>query len=286
MNNEQSINEQSTANSEQVVANEQSTANSEQATANEQSTANKPICNDIEKKVYNGVVLTQAQLDLKTALETVMQSISETLISADKAAFKFAWDIKRCYDLITEYRDGTKEPFYFNGMKFSKVEDFAKTVFGLSKSAFLSKVKLAGQFCNKQGLPDPDKTKGLKYSSLQDVTADEIAVLEKKYNALPVKEGKKKPAFADLSIKSIRALKNAANVLITEGGIIDAAKALPEDSKPEKTPKQSKNLDSDKPELNAREKALNAVKAYIETCSDKEELKSFIAEIMAFKGNE
>ena len=275
---------------EQTTLNETTgneTVNNE-ITVNE-ATANKPVCDDIEKKVYNGIVLTQAQLDLKAALETVMQSISETLISADKAAFKFAWDIKRCYDLITEYRNGTKDPFYFNNMKFSKVENFAKTVFGLSKSAFLSKVKVATQFCDKNGLPDPTKTKGLKYSSLQDITAAEVAALEKKYKALPVAEGKKKPAFADLSIKSIRALKNAANVAITEGGIIDASKILPEDTKPEKTPKHSKNMDSEKPnepEAITREKALNAVRAYIESCKDKEELKSFITEILAIKGNE
>ena len=266
------------------------TMNNEQITANDQATANSETANEIENKAETGIVLTQAQLDLKNALETVIKSINETLISADKAAFKFAWDIKRCYDLVTEYRQGNKDPFYFNNMKFSKVEEFAKTVFGLSKSAFLSKVKVATQFCDKNGLPDPKKTRGLKYSSLQDITADEVASLEKKYNALPVKEGKSKPAFADLSIKSIRALKNAANVAITEGGIIDASKILPEDTKPEKTPKQSRNSNEaekqDKPELSAREKALCAVKAYIESCSDKEELKTFIAEIMAIKGND
>ena len=253
------------------------TTTNKQATANEQTTVNKPTCDEIEKKVYNGVVLTQAQLDLKTALDTVMQSISETLISADQSAFKFAWDIKRCYDLITDYRNGTKEPFYFDGHKFSKVEEFAKTIFGLSKSAFLSKVKIAGEFCNKQGLPDPEKTRGLKYSSLQDTTATEIAALEKKYNALPVTEGKKKPNFADLSIKSIRALKNAANVLITEGGIVDAAKVLPDSSKSSKAEKGEAS------ETNAKEKAINSLKAYVTACTSEEELKAFLIELIDIK---
>ena len=249
----------------------------------EQVTVNKPTCDEIEKKVYNGVVLTQSQLDLKNALETVIKSVNETLISADKAAFKFAWDIKRCYDLITEYRNGTKDPFYFDNMKFSKVEDFAKQVFGLSKSAFLSKVKIAGEFCNKQGLPDPEKTRGLKYSSLQDTTATEIAALEKKYNALSVAEGKKKPDFADLSIKSIRALKNAANVLITEGGIIDASKILPDDSKSSKAEKESRDLDNEKGETNAKEKAINSFKAYVTACTSEEELKAFLIELIDIK---
>lgn len=246
------------------------TANNDQAAINE-----------IENKTVSGAVMTQAQLDLKTALETVIHSINETLISADKSAFRFAFDIKRCYDLITEYRSGTKDPFYFEGRKYSKVEEFAKSVFGLSKSAFLSKVKIATQFCDKQGLPDPTKTKGLKYSALQDVTADEIAALEEKYNAIEVADGKEKPAFSNLSLKSIRALKNATKVAITAGGIVDAAKILPDEGKTEKAEKKSGN-----PATSAREKALNAVKAYIESCEDKEELKTFIAEILAIKGND
>ena len=253
---------------------------------NETIANNETANNEIEEKVYNGVVLTQAQIDLKTALESIMQSINKTLTRADSMAFRFAFDIKRCYDVITEYRNGTKEPFYFNNMKFSKVEDFAKTVFGLSKSAFLSKVKIAGEFCNVNGLPDPTKTKGLKYSALQDITADEVASLEKKYNALPVKEGKTKPAFAELSIKSIRALKNASNVLITEGGVVDAARVLPDDSKSSKTEKESRNLDSGKSvgcETNAKEKAITAFKAYVMSCNNEEEIKAFITELVDIK---
>lgn len=260
----------------------ENTANNETA-----QTANNEIAQTANNETaQTGIAMTQAQADLERLLNSVMKSINETLISADKNAFRFAFDIKRCYDLIDTYRNGTKDPFYFDGRKYSKVEQFAKEVFGLSKSAFLSKVKIANEFCNAKGLPDPEKTRGLKYSSLQDITASEVLALEQKYNAIPVKEGKKKPAFSDLSIKSIRALKNAANVLITEGGIVDAAKALPDESKSSKAEKESRNLDNEKgetSETNAKEKAINSFKAYVTACTSEDELKAFLIELIDIK---
>lgn len=229
-------------------------------------------------------VLNQAQIDLQNALQSVLQSVQQTLSTVNEKAFLYAFDIKRVYDLVAEYRLTSKEPFYFNGKKYSKVEDFARDTFGLSKSAFHAKVKVAREFCNEKGLPDISKTKGLIFSALQDATADEIASLESKYNALPQPKEGKKPDFSELSLKSIRALRNATNVLIEKGGVVDAATVLPKEQASKEPTEKSGN--TDKTESNAREKALNAVRAYIESCEDKEELKAFIAEILAIKGNE
>lgn len=229
-------------------------------------------------------VLNQAQIDLQNALQSVLQSVQQTLSTVNEKAFLYAFDIKRAYDLVAEYRLASKDPFYFNGKKYNKVEEFAKDIFGLSKSAFHAKVKVAKEFCTEKGLPDITKTKGLIFSALQDATAAEIEALERKYNALPQPKEAKKPDFSELSLKSIRALRNATNVLIEKGGVIDAATVLPKEEATEKSTEKSVN--TDKTEISAREKALNAVKAYIETCEDKEELKAFIAEILAIKGNE
>lgn len=229
-------------------------------------------------------VLNQAQIDLQNALQSVLQSVQQTLSTVNEKAFLYAFDIKRAYDLVAEYRLASKDPFYFNGKKYNKVEEFAKDIFGLSKSAFHAKVKVAKEFCTEKGLPDITKTKGLIFSALQDATADEIASLESKYNALPQPKEGKKPDFSELSLKSIRALRNATNVLIEKGGVVDAATVLPKEEATEKSSEKSGN--TDKGEITAREKALNAVRAYIESCEDKEELKAFIAEILAIKGNE
>lgn len=233
-------------------------------------------------------VLNQAQIDLQNALQSVLQSVQNTLSTVNEKAFLYAFDIKRVYDLVSEYRLQNKDPFYFNGKKYNKVEEFAKDIFGLSKSAFHAKIKVAREFCTEKGLPDVTKTKGLIFSALQDATSAEIEALERKYNALPQPKEGKKPDFSELSLKSIRALRNATNVLIEKASVVDAATVLPKDDSTEKSTEKSRNTDSTEKEsgTSAREKALNAVKAYIETCADKEELKSFIAEIMAFKGNE
>ena len=233
-------------------------------------------------------ILNQAQIDLQNALQSVLQSVQQTLSTVNEKAFLYAFDIKRAYDLVAEYRLTSKEPFYFNGKKYNKVEEFAKDIFGLSKSAFHAKIKVAREFCTEKGLPDVAKTKGLIFSALQDATAAEIEALERKYEALPQPKEGRKPDFSELSLKAMRALRNATNVLIEKGGVVDAATVLPKDESTEKSEKKSGNTDSTEKEsgISAREKALNAVKAYIETCEDKEELKAFIAEILAIKGNE
>ena len=225
-------------------------------------------------------ILNQAQIDLQNALQSVLQSVQQTLSTVNEKAFLYAFDIKRVYDLVADYRLTSKEPFYFNGKKYNKVEDFARDTFGLSKSAFHAKIKVAREFCNEKGLPDISKTKGLIFSALQDATADEIANLESKYNALPQPKEGKKPDFSELSLKSIRALRNATNVLIEKGGVVDAATVLPKDESTEKSTGKSVNTDST-PKTSNREAIINSLREYIISCENADELKDFITEVLS-----